>query len=295
MVNMLNEIYNTKSLSELNVLRREIDKAFEKQTNTLNIKECAFNATKGTLGAIKENFENMSPELFKTNEGRKMIAAYKGIIKENKSLSTAIKVFENFRKAFNANAIDYVINDIEKYTEDINTKQLHEGISKLKEVLYKSYIMLGKEAEQYCINENYAYNEAIMYLIENKRKLSNSINFANASEIIKENIENRINEKKDYRSDLINNIDNAFNGYFSQNIETEEVKMDNKELAFETYKNECMSKINEVIESMKGENVNEDELSKIKTIYEQVSEKKYSVDTVNNDIKNLIGITKCFE
>ena len=299
MENILNEIYSTKSLSELNVLKEKISEAITKHTNTMTIKESAFNAIKGSLGSVKESFENMSPELFKTNDGRKLIATYKNIVKENKSLSKALSIYENFRKAINENTISYVINDIEKYTKAIDIKKLNEGINDLKDVLFSSYILLGEDAKQYCNNINETYNNAIMFIIENKHKLSNSIEFANASEIIKECVRNRVNENNNnFHTELIENISDAFDNYFEDGVSEDVPSTVNstKEKAFEEYKKECMNKINEVITSMENnENTNNDELLKIKTIYEQVSEKKYSPENVNNDITNLIGITKCFE
>ena len=296
MVNILNEIYNTKSLGELNVLKQEIDEAIAKHTKDMILKEEAFNFTKGSLGSIKESFENMSPELFKSVDGRKLIANYKSIVKENKSLAKAMSVYENFRKAINENAIDYVINDIKKYTEAINVKNLNEGIANLKNVLFSSYMLLGENAKQYCTNINEKYNDAIMFIIENKQKLSNTIDFANASEVIKECVKNRINENVNH-SDLIETIDGTFEKYFNSELTNENFHNNTtKEKAFEEYKRECMDKITEVINSMENnKNTNNEELSKIKAIYEQVSEKKYSPESVNNDITNLIGITKCFE
>lgn len=297
MKNIINKIYETKSLAELNTLKEEINEAITKHTETMILKENAFKVCKGSLGSIKESFENMAPELFKLNEGRKLIAQYKTIVKENKSLSTALNVFENFRKAINENTVNFIINDIEKYTKNINGKKLNEGIDDLRSVLFSAYILLGESAAQYCLNENEEYNKSIMYILENKRKLSNTIDFANASEVIKECIKRRGNEIDSSYNKLIENIEEAFKKrYTDDTINSLNIKPNDKELAFETYKRECMNKINEVISSMENNNDTDgEELSKIKSIYEQVSVKKYSAETVNNDITNLIGIAKCFE
>lgn len=297
--NIINEINSTNNVSELSALKMFIDEAIDKHMKNMIIKEKASKLACSSLGVIKETFENMSPELFKTTEGRKLIGSYKNIVKENKSLSTALMIFENFRKSLNESTVQYLFNDIEKYTEKVDVKQLHEGINELGDVLYSSYMLLGEDADIHIANENKTYDNAVMYIIENKKKLSNSVNFANANSVITEHVKKQVvNTINDEYNKLIESISNAFNGYFD-NENVNDVKIDEyktKEMAFEAYKHECMTKINEVITSMENtENVNEEELNKIKTIYEQVSKKEYSKETINSDITNLIGITKCFE
>ena len=68
---------------------------------------------------------------------------------------------------------------------------------------------------------------------------------------------------------------------------------ENREETFEKYKKACMDRLSEAKQNFMNEN-NSAATEKIESIMEQVSEKKFSVDTVGNDICGMIKLSNIF-
>lgn len=282
-------INNVATLNALSNLENIIKEAIENKRNELNIKCSALDLSNKSFHCLKETFENMSVDLFKTSEGRKIIGDYKKLVKENKSFSILMTAHESLRRAINESITQLVVNDIIKYGKNIDGKKLDEGIEKMRGLVYASYKLLGEGADSYIAEDNENYSNAIRYIVENKKSFVNLVDFANASHVINESIKNRkVSESVDV-DNLVNDIDKAFDKlYVKESIDNGDDS--DKEKIFNVYKQECLNKINESLSSLE----NEDEINKVKKIYEQVESKVYSKDTIDDDVLNLIGITKCF-
>lgn len=287
--NIINEV---NTLSQLSNLENVIKEAIESKRNDLNLKNSALNLSDKSFHCLKETFENMSPELFKTNEGRKILNSYKKNIRENKSFRTLVSVHECFRKLVSECTTNMVIEDINKHIDHIDTKMIDEGINTLRGLIYTSYKLLGENAKAFIAEENENYSNAIRYIVENKKSFKNISDFANATYVITENIKNReIVKQNNNINTLINDIESAFNKTsVKESVKSDNIVLNDKENIFNTYKQECLNKINESFSLLE----NEDEINKVKKIYEQVENRQYCEDTVNEDVINLIGITKCF-
>ena len=94
------KINDMKTLEELDALQNELNEKFEVRRRVLNLVSEARELGGKSFGYLKESFENLSPKLFKTNEGKAVMKKYAAVMKENKSLSSLHKLYENIRKEF---------------------------------------------------------------------------------------------------------------------------------------------------------------------------------------------------
>ena len=259
-----------KDIDALDIIENKISNALNERRKELKLNVEAFNATNDSFIYIKESIENMSPVLFKTKQGRKILSCYKNIVNSNKDLKKLFEAYNNITSLNNKENINNVLKDIKKHTGVLNTKCINEGINELNGVLFAAYKELGDNAVNYLFTEKKEFGNAIRYILENKEKLTNISKFNNAGNIIKEEIN---------KTSPIND-DNTYTEI-----------TENKEIVFNTYKNECLKKLTESISLLSDES----DINKIQAIYEQVENKKFNDETVDNDIVNLIGITKCLD
>ena len=68
-----NTINTFKSIKELEEYRAQINKMCDKRKKFITLCEEAENLSSKPFVFIKESFEAISPELFKTNEGKKIM------------------------------------------------------------------------------------------------------------------------------------------------------------------------------------------------------------------------------
>ena len=80
------KINDIKTLEELDTLQNTLNEKIEVRRRVLNLVAEAKKVAGKSFGYIKESFENLSPKLFKSGEGKSVIKKYTSAIKENKSL-----------------------------------------------------------------------------------------------------------------------------------------------------------------------------------------------------------------
>lgn len=301
-----NNIINTfKTIKEVEDYRNMVNEMCDKRHEFIILCEEADCISKKSFNYIKESFEALSPMLFKTTEGKKLINKYTKLIRESKNLSSLHTINENIRKAGKDTDVDYFVSTLTSVNWNVNPDTVKEDTNKLGRILAEAYLLIGKEAKDMLPSENLTLSNAISFIAESNKNSKNISNFSDASKIIKEHIKTNGENKNMFESknldELAKNLINEFNAKYSNEFSDEEISVlkevscsNNREDVFIKYKTNCINKIIEAKHNFesKGDKTSSERLN---TILEQVSNKYFALESVGSDICSLIQLTKIFE
>ena len=298
-VNTLNTIQEVESY------RNMINEMCDKRHKFIVLCEEAKELSTKSFGFIKESFEALSPILFKSSEGKKLMNKYTKMIKENKNLSSLHTINENIRKAGSETDIDFFVNSLMVVEWGVNPSTLKEDTKKLGRVLSEAYLLVGEEAKGLIPNENVSLSNAVNFIAESKKRKKNISEYSDAARIIKEHIKSKDAKKNVFESvdldTLAKKLVEDFNVKYSDKLTIEEANAlreisssEDRESVFNKYKEVCKSKITEAKKNFesKGDKASSDRLG---VVLEQIASKSYVLDTVGADICSLIELSNIFE
>jgi hypothetical protein len=300
----VSKINTFKTREELEIYRNEINEAIDKRIEFINLCNIADDASKQSFGYIKEAFENISPILFKTSEGKKIIKKYTKIIKETGNLQRMHTLYENIRKMNKESDIDFFISKLTNENWGV-TKSIEEDTQKMGRILAEGILMVGESAKNLLPNTNNTLDNAIKYISENKLTVKNIAEYSDAMKIIRENVNSNEYKKNVFETtnldSYVNNLLENFNKKFDNEL-TEEEKIAIKEInnssdkegVFNRYKGECITKLTEAMENCK--NISDDtSFKRINTVLEKVKNKNFVIENINTDICGFMDLTKLFK
>ena len=302
---MNERINNAKSLNELDALQNEINEQFDTRRRVLKLVEEAKEMGNKSFGYLKESFENLSPKLFKSEDGKAVMKKYTKVIKENKSLSSLHKLYENIRKAHTGIDIDYFVGTLCETNWNVKENELTEGLNKLAGIVAEGYIVVGEGAGKYLGTENDRLDGAIEFIAENKVGPKNLVKYSEAVKVVREAVEKNGNIADSFKkeTDLDKTIEDLVAKYSKDEYTDEEEKEQlqnqiarsgDEETVFTKKKTDCLNSLDEAIKKYEdGEHA--DELATLKKIHEQVSAKSYNPETIGPDICNFVEMSKLFE
>ena len=298
-VNTLNTIQEVESY------RNTINEMCDNRHKFIVLCEEAKELSTKSFGFIKESFEALSPILFKSSEGKKLMNKYTKMIKENKNLSSLHTINENIRKAGSETDIDFFVNSLMVVEWGVNPSTLKEDTKKLGRVLSEAYLLVGEEAKSLIPNENVSLSNAVNFIAESKKGTKNISEYSDAARIIKEHIRSKDAKKNVFESidldALAKRLVEDFNVKYSDKLTIEEANAlreisssKDRESVFNKYKEVCKSKITEAKKNFesKGDKASSDRLG---VVLEQIASKSYVLDTVGADICSLIELSNIFE
>ena len=303
---IINEkINDIKSLEELDDYQNKLNEMFETRRRVLNLVTEAKEMAGKTFGYLKESFENMSPKLFKCDAGKAVMNKYAKTIKENKSMSSLHKLYENIRKAHSGIDVDYFVGGLCETNWGVKEKELKEGLQKLAGIVAEGYIIVGEGASKYLGTENDRLDGAIEFIAENKVGRRNIVTYSEAVKVIREAVEKNGNIADSFKkeTDLDQTIEDLVAKYSKDEYSDEEEKdaltnqiarSGDEETVFVNKKTDCLKSLDEAIRKY-GDGEHEDELKTLKKIHEQVSAKSYNPETIGPDICNFVEMSKLFE
>ena len=294
-----------KSIEELDAFQNELNEKFETRRRVLNLISEARELGGKTFGYLKESFENLSPKLFKTTEGKAVMNKYASTIKENKSLSALHKLYENIRKAHSGIDFDYFVGTLCETNWNVNENELNEGMKKLAGIVAEGYVVVGEGAGKYLGTENDRLDGAIEFIAENKVGQKNIVKYSEAVKVIREAVEKNGNIADSFKkeTDLDKTIEDLVSKYSKEEYTEEEEKdmltnqiarSGDEETVFIKKKTECVDSLDEAIKKY-DDGKHEEELTTLKKIHEQVSAKTYNPETIGPDICNFVEMSKLFE
>ena len=299
------KINDMKTLEELDTFQNELNEKFETRRRVLNLVSEARELGGKSFGYLKESFENLSPKLFKTDEGKAVMKKYAAVMKENKSLSSLHKLYENIRKAHSGIDFDYFVGTLCETNWGVKEKELNEGMRKLAGVVAEGYVTVGEGAWKYLGTENDRLDGAIEFVAENRVGQKNIVKYSEAVKVIREAVEKNGNIADSFKkeTDLDKTIEDLVAKYSKDEYTDEEEKdmlanqiarSGDEETVFIKKKTECVNSLDEAIKKY-SDGDHEDELNTLKKIHEQVSAKSYNPETIGPDICNFVEMSKLFE
>lgn len=300
----VNKVNTLKTINEVEAYRKELNEACDSRAEYIASCLKANEMSQKSFGFIKEAFEAISPELFKTAQGKKIMKKYTRTIKEDKNLASLHSLYENIRKAGAESDADFFINSIASEDWGVDKKTVAESCVKLGRVLAEGYLSLSDKTALSIPAENIDLSNAVYFISENKKTAKNIADYSNAVSIIRENIKNSnvpntLRESRDI-DEMANSLLEEFNKKYSSELSSSEIAA-LKELAessdrssiFDKYKNECSEKLSEAKKKFESEN-NSAAVERIDSIIEQISSKEYVLESVGNDICGMIKLSTIF-
>ena len=242
------------------------------------------------FATINTTLESVMPKLMAKN--KKALRECINLIKEDKNLMAQFK-FCNALKKFNCDtdAKDYINESLNLVSKDINIKTLKESNQKLAKLLVKYSIKPSND-----INESdLKFAKNCDYLLSHKKNLNNLTEFTNnlkeASDYI---VENRKNNKE--RIDILSMAEQVEKKLNSLNEAEQALVKDimvaktgvaesRRQNLFNKIKNECIDKINKMIDENTGS-----EKERLLNLKETILLKEYDKNNVVGDIAKLLEI-----
>lgn len=298
-------IKGTNTVGELDALHDKVNEMFDTRRRVLKLVAEASEMGNKTFGYLKETFENFSPKLFKTNDGKAVMNKYTKVIKENKSLTGLHRLYENIRKSNSEIDVDYFVGTICETDWGVKINELNDGLKKLADVVSEGYVIIGENADKYLGVENNALDEAIEYIAENRVGQKNIVKYSEAVKIIREAVEKNGNIADSFKNetDLDKTIEDLIAKYskdgYSEDEEKEALKNQiarsgDEETVFTNKKTDCLKSLDEAIKKY-DDGEHSEELNTLKKIQEQVSAKLYNPETIGPDICNFMEMSKLFD
>ena len=275
------------NLEEAEKYHQAMEDAYERYKEAADFEDSTLDSKFATLNTT---FESVMPKLMIKN--KKAVKECINLIKEDKNLMAQFK-FCNALKKFNCDtdAKDYINESLNLVSKDINIKTLKESNQKLAKLLIKYSIKPSND-----INENdLKFAKNCDYLLSHKKTLNNLTEFTNnlkeASDYI---VENRKNNKE--RVDILSMAEQVEKKLNSLNEAEQALVKDimvaktgvaesRRQNLFNKIKNECIEKINKMIDENTGS-----EKERLLNLKETILLKEYDKNNVVGDIAKLLEI-----
>lgn len=285
-------------MNSLNFENPEHLKRFQKELNTIieakianvELEQVINNVNNSPLGTLINIFESVSDKLYETTKGKKIIKRYIKTLKENKNLNNAYTLTKAILSPVDISNPELFIQESSNLIKKIGKEKLSIVI---KDAIREG--KLTKDELNTIINENKELNESIEFVftkpINTKTIHEHVKHTAIICEYIKQNNSEIINEENDSNpkeliNTLLEKLQNNNNEYWQNKVISDytlcELSNGNKINLFETYKKDCESELNNLLE-----NGNVEDKARFYTMKEQLSTKKYSEATLFEDLLNL--------
>lgn len=281
-------------------LKKELNNVIENRINEAIITELIKSVDDMPFATCKSLFESVTDRLYDTANGKKLIAKYVKMLKEDKAASTMYLLCDLFHKPEYTTNPTMLVNEAMAICRSKNFKQSDMAKSKAKfGDIVKSAIKESKMTAveiNNVVDKNKVLNESIDYIFENGDNLKDINQTVTAKEILI----NYLNENTEDKSSTIKS-EKSVKELYSELQESLNIQMEPWEksvlnsvsvnclvggyenMLFEEYKNKCIESINALVENENGV----EEKSRLTTMRAQLEAKQYSKDTIIEDLLNL--------
>lgn len=257
----------------------EMEKKLEAQLNTRN------------FGVLNHIFEQELPRLFKTN--KKAVREVVKLIKEDKNLLNQFNFYKAL-KEYNSSSVDsetYLKRLVEEFDNKINHENLCCAISneKLRDTLIENNVVPSEFIDE----KDMSLYEDVETLTCTKVLLSNTLSILEAEK----RVANMLNENKKVEDskpkvDAIREFEENMRDTLTESeidlVKTitsarEPIAEAKREKLFNSYRDECIKKVDEMIAS---EPYNDE----LKGLKQQIESKTYNKETIVEDMAKLLAI-----
>lgn len=291
------KIFSLKTKAEIEDFRNEVNEMCDRRSEYVNLCTVAADAGKSDFGAIKEAFENISGELFKKREGRKLINRYAETVRGSKNLRSLNRIYEAMRKAESASDLKYFVNSLVENKWESDRSTLDDDVLRLGRILSEAILMLGDSGFKMPVSDRRLFN-AVRYIMENRRDSRNIAEFSMAAGILEEHVSARHREESPSPFDDASRERSAMemmselNDRYSSLSETEKAVLHeiytsgDRKSVFDKYKKQCEDSLVNTMKTFDGKGDSES-AQRINEIIEKVREKEFNPDTVAYDIMKM--------
>ena len=281
------EALKAGNMEEAEKYHQDMEDAYERYKEAADFEDSTLDSKFATLNTT---LESVMPKLMAKN--KKALRECINLIKEDKNLMAQFK-FCNALKKFNCDtdAKDYINESLNLVSNDINFKTLKESNQKLAKLLVKYSIKPSNDTNE----SDLKFAKNCDYLLSHKKNLNNLTEFTNnlkeASDYI---VENRKNNKE--RIDILSMAEQVEKKLNSLNEAEQALVKDimvaktgvaesRRQNLFNKIKNECIDKINKMIDENTGS-----EKERLLNLKETILLKEYDKNNVVGDIAKLLEI-----
>lgn len=290
----MSESLKRKNFSGYEVVRDMLDETIEEYKAQQQLCE---QMNTNNFGVLNHLFEEALPTLLKTN--KKAVKNVIKTIKEDKNLLSQFNFYNSLKTQYvneKRNIMGDAYNTLDFISEDaskkLDRKTLLESNKKLKKVMMANNIIPVSTINE----EDMSLYKNGNIILTKEKKPSNLVALSEAYDKVAEYMDKHnaknINEDKknplsligDYEKQLKNNLSESEISFVKQITDFKTPLIETrKEKIFNKFKNECIEKINEMINADK-ENI------ELKALKEQLESQKYNNETIVKDIAKLLEI-----
>lgn len=243
-----------------------------------------------TYNVLKENSE----KLYQTKSGRRTLANAIKLIKENKLLKTQFDVYKAFEGMSSNVDIDAYLNEAIQYVPELNKGELQQANKKLYNVLKEGKVDFNVKIN----NELKNLYESIEFIMTNSKNIRNIDKFQLAESIIKEHIQNNINNSQNSESKNIDEVYNKnikmFESKYSNELTDAEIKflseMTKPDVNHKEYFNKKKDGLLKQLKKTINESDSDDDRESWNTIYETVNNLEFNKNNVIEQIAKIIEV-----
>ena len=284
-------------------LKKNDYKAYEYAKNMLDesVEECKHESelmnemNTNNFGVLNHIFENELPMLIKSN--KKAVKEVIKTIKEDKNLRSQFNFYNVIKEQYNSKHAEMITPDavLEKIAkvvcEGIDLKTVKASNDKLRKVMVENNII----PSDFIDDESKNLYENGNVILTTKRTTNNMIPIMESYDVVCKWMDKHKNDKKSDGVDVDTLIE-EFENKLKTNLNESEMSFvqeitdfrspiaeSRKEKLFNKFKNECISKINEMLKE-------DAENTELKGLSNQINEMQFNKETIVKDIAKLLEI-----
>ena len=284
---------NLDTVKDLTAVKDNMIKIFDRRINEAMINDFINSIDDLSFIECKQLFEGISDKLFDSVRGKKIIGKYARLIKEDKNLKNLFILTENLTTKKNVVDAKLYISECANFSVNLEKNSLKKLHDLLKEAVKLSG--LNQSILNDIVSNNKEINESINFILTNKKTLNNVNDYTRHINILSETLNKNIAENKcdDVNAEDISHLlDEEDLEDWEKDI-IEEIVIANlaghsKESVFNNLKNECISIIDKSCDICE----NETTVSRLKLMKEQLSNKSYNEEHINEDLLKLSELRK---
>jgi hypothetical protein len=284
----MNQAINDNNFEEADTWENKANEAYEKYKEDSKLPYENENRNFGELNYI---FEDALPRLFKSN--KKALKECMTMIKEDKNLLYQFKFYNALSKySSNDDAKDYIKESLELASNNINYKTVSESVKRFGKLLAKHELGANVELDE----DTKKYYSSCTKLLTEKKKITNLNERVNhISYLNKYLMEHKkpaevesidIKKMTESLDKKIANLNENERALVKDIIDAKKPRAEAiKEELFNKFKNECINKVNEMLQQE-----NCDEKDGLNNIKEQLENQRYCSETIVKDIAKIMEI-----
>jgi hypothetical protein len=247
------------------------------------------------FGMLNHIFENELPTLIKNN--KKAVRNVIKTIKEDRNLRSQFSFYNVIKEQYNSSHAEVISPEValEKLVkivcEEVDQKTIKKSNKKLRDVMFENNII----PSDFIDDESKKLYESGNVILTTKRTSNNMLPLAESYNVVCEWMDKHKDDKKNNDKDVDKLIE-EFENKLKTNLNESEMSFvqeitdfrspiaeKRKEKLFNKFKNECITKINEML--------NEDsENAELKELNDKINEMTFNKDSIVKDIAKLLEI-----